>query len=150
MIARRTFLGRLRAALTAPPLRIAVVAAALAAAAAAAVLFGLPQTRRAPDGRRRRRRQADARRLLVRPHLAGGRHAQGASTGTASLVGFHYDYFRYRMLQSADGSYRLTQLGRTRRATAIAPATATATDVRGLRRLEPASSGTIVRDAGSP
>jgi hypothetical protein len=124
---RRTTFGRLRAALTARPLRIALAAAALAAIVAAAVLFGLPRTEgpqpvRAADVVRRalsayssgRTWQADV--LMKAPHW------------NESLVGFHYDHLRYRIAQSADGSYRLTRLGRAQR-DGYPPATATVTDV---------------------
>jgi len=109
----RAGLGRrLRAALGTPRLRIAVAAAALAAVAAAAVLFGLPrapgpETVSAAEVLKRalsayssgRTWQADAVMKVAHWDMWAGTH--------------HYDVTRYHLVRSADGSYRVTQLGRT-------------------------------------
>ena len=119
---------RLRAALGGRRLRLAVVATAVVAVAAAAVLFGMPRSR-GPE-------TVDAATVVKRMLTAtsSGRTWQAEVTLKAadwnrSLVGFHYDYLRFRLLQSADGSYRLTQLGRTRHGGSGAPASATPSDV---------------------
>ena len=109
----RAGLGRrLRAALGTRRLRIAVAAAALAAVAAAAVLFGLPrapgpETVSAAEVLRRalsayssgRTWQADTAMKVAHWNMSEGTH--------------HYDVTRYHLVRSADGSYRVTQLGRT-------------------------------------
>jgi len=109
----RAGLGRrLRAALGTPRLRIAIAAAALAAVAAAAVLFGLPripgpETVTAAQVLKRalsawssgRTWQADAVTKVAHWNMSAGTH--------------HYDVTRYHLVRSADGSYRVTQLGQT-------------------------------------
>ncbi len=109
----RAGLGRrLRAAFGTPRLRLAVAAAALAAVAAAAVLFGLPRgpgpdTVSASEVLKRalsayssgRTWQADAVMKVAHWDMWAGTH--------------HYDVTRYHLVRSADGSFRVTQLGRT-------------------------------------
>ena len=107
----RAGLGRrLRAALGTRRLRIAVAAAALAAVAAAAVLFGLPRAS-GPE-------TVSAAEVLKRALSAysSGRtwqadvEAKVADQNQSAAGGYHYDLLRYRIVQSADGSYRLTEL----------------------------------------
>jgi hypothetical protein len=143
---------RLGAAFAGRRLRIAFAAAALAAVAAAVVLFGLPRSS-GPE-------PVDATTLMKRTLAASssGRTWQADVTLKAgdwnrSLTGYHYDYVRYRLLQSADGSYRLTQIGPTRRGTSIAPASAKPTDVRAydaatgvLRHYRPGRGLTVTRN----
>ena len=109
----RAGLGRrLRAALGTRRLRVAVAAATLAAVAAAAVLFGLPrapgpETVNAAEVLKRalsayssgRTWQADAVVKVAHWNMSEGTH--------------HYDVTRYHLIRSADGSYRVTQFGRT-------------------------------------
>jgi len=119
---------RLRATLGGRRLRLAAVATAVVAVAAAAVLFGLPRSR-GPE-------PVDAATILKRVLTASssGRTWQAdvklkATDWNRSLIGYHYDYLRYHLLQSADGSYRLTQLGRTRHGGSGASASTKPTDV---------------------
>ena len=105
---------RLRAALGTRRLRVAIVAAALVAAVAAAVLIGLP---RAPGPE-----AVSAAAVLERAlsAVSSGRTWQAdvmmkAADWNRSLSGYHYDVWRYHIVQSTDGSYLLTQLGPTRR-----------------------------------
>jgi hypothetical protein len=93
-------------------LRIAVAAAALAAVAVAAVLFGLP---RAPGPE-----PVNAREVLKRALSAwsSGRTWQADAVMKVAhwdMWGgtYHYDVSRYHLVRSADGSYRVTRLGRT-------------------------------------
>lgn len=109
----RAGLGRrLRAALGTPRLRLAVAAAALAVVAAAAVLFGLP---RAPGPE-----TVSAAEVLKRSLSAysSGRTWQADAVMKVTHWDmwegtYHYDVTRYHLVRSADGSYRVTQLGRT-------------------------------------
>lgn len=139
---RRTFPGRLR---------IAVVAAGLAAALAAAVLFGLPRTQGPQPVR-----AADVVGRALSAYSSGRTWqadvAVRETRWNESLVGFHYVYLRYRLVQSAGGSYRLARLGRARR-DEYPPATARATDVLAydastgvLRHLRPGHGLTVTRN----
>ncbi|MCX6362825.1 MAG: hypothetical protein NTW58_01375, partial [Actinobacteria bacterium] len=93
-------------------LRLALAAAALAAVAAAAVLFVLP---RAPGPE-----TVSAAEVLKRALSAysSGRTWQSdvvmkVAHWNMSAGTHHYDVTRYHLVRSADGSYRVTQLGRT-------------------------------------
>jgi len=118
----RAGLGRrLRAALGTRRLRVAVAAAALAAVATAAVLFGLPRTSGPPT--------VSAAEVLQRALSAysSGRTWQAdvvmkGADWNRSGVGYHYDVWRYRVVQSAGGSYRLTLTGQTQTGAADAGA----------------------------
>jgi hypothetical protein len=103
---------RLREAFGRRRLRIAIAAAAFAAVAAAAVLFGLPRTSGPPA--------VSAAEVLQRAlgAYSSGRtwQADAVLKGAAwnrSGVGYHYDVWRYHVVQSAGGSYRLTLTGQT-------------------------------------
>jgi hypothetical protein len=109
----RAGLGRrLRAVLGTRRLRIAVAAAALAAVAAAAVLFGLP---RAPGPETVS--AAEVLKRALSAHSSGRTWQADAMTKVAhwkmSDGTYHYDVTRYHLVRSADGSFRVTQLGRT-------------------------------------
>ena len=93
---------------------MAVAAAALVAAVAAAVLIGLPRASGpeavGADGVLRRALSA----------VSSGRTWQAdvmlkGADWNRSGIGYHYDVTRYHVVQSADGSYLLERIGRTRR-----------------------------------
>jgi hypothetical protein len=146
------FARRLRAAFTGRRPRLAMAAAALAAVAAAVVLFGVPRS----PGPETVSASAVARRALSA--YSSGRTWQAdvelkATDWNRSLVGYHYDYLRYRLLQSADGSYRLTQIGPTRHGGSGPLASTAPTDVRAydaatgtLRHYRPGHGLTVTRN----
>ena len=149
----RAGLGRrLRAAVGTPRLRLAVAAAALAAIAAAAVLFGLP---RAPGPE-----TVSAAEVLKRSLSAysSGRTWQAdvvlkGADWNRSGVGYHYDVWRYRVVQSAGGSYRLTLTGQTQTGAAKAGARPRVGDDLAydastgvLRHLRPGRELVVVKD----
>ena len=109
---RAGFGRRLRAALGTRRLRIAVAAAAMAAVAAAAVLFGLP---RAPGPETVS--AAEVLRRALSAYSSGRTWQADAVTKVAhwnmSEGTYHYDFTLYHLVRSADGSYRVTQLGQT-------------------------------------
>ncbi len=146
--------ARLRAAFGTRRLRIAVAAAALAAVAAAAVLFGLPRTSGPPT--------VSAAEVLQRALSAysSGRtwqadvDAKVTDWNQSAAGSYHYDLLRYRIVQNADGSYRLTELERTQPGAADAGAGLLVKDVRAydastgvLRHSRPGRGLVIVRDS---
>jgi hypothetical protein len=149
----RAGLGRrLRAALGTRRLRVAVAAATLAAVAAAAVLFGLP---RVPGPE-----TVNAAEVLKRALSAysSGRTWQAdvvlkGADWNRSGVGYHYDVWRYRVVQSAGGSYRLTLAGQTQTGAADAGARLRVKDDLAydastgvLRHLRPGRELVVVKD----
>ena len=121
------FTARLAAALGSRRVRLGLAAAALAAVAAAAVLFGLPRS----SGTQTVNAATVVKRALAAQ--SSGRTWQADVTlkvrdWNRSLVGYHYDYVRYRLLQGADGSFRLTQMGPISHGTFVAPASARPVD----------------------
>ena len=126
----------------------------LVAAVAAAVLIGLPRTP-GPE-------TVSAAVVLERAlsAVSSGRTWQAdvmmkAADWNRSLVGHHYDLWRYHLVQSADGSYLLTQLGPTRRLGSGAAPRRRVTDVVAydaatgvLRHLRPGRG--LVGDAQRP
>ena len=124
----RAGLGRrLRTALGTRRLSVAVAAAALAAVAAAAVLFGLPRAS-GPES-------VSAAEVLKRALNAcsSGRTWQAdAVTKVAhwkmSDGTYHYDFTQYHLVRSANGSYRVTQLGRTQHGEATVATSRRVTD----------------------
>ena len=144
---------RLRAALGRRRPRVAIAAAALAAAVAAAVLLGLPRT----PGPEAVSAAAVLKRALSA--VSSGRTWQAdvmmkATDWNRSLSGHHYDVWRYHMVQSADGSYLLTQLGPTRRLGSGGATSRRVTDIVAydaatgiLRHLKPGRRLSVVRDA---
>ena len=122
--------ARLRAAFGTRRLRIAVAAAALAAVAAAAVLSGLPRTSGPPT--------VSAAEVLQRALSAysSGRtwqadvDAKVTDWNQSAAGSYHYDLLRYRIVQNADGSYRLTEFERTQPGAADAGAGLIVKDVR--------------------
>jgi hypothetical protein len=150
---RAGFGRRLRAALGTPRLRLAVAATALATVAAAAVLFGLP---RAPGPE-----TVSAAEVLKRSLSAysSGRTWQadvvlkGADWNRSAQGGYHYDVWRYHVVQSAGGSYRLTLTGQTQAGAADAGARLRVKDDLAydastgvLRHLRPGRELVVVKD----
>ena len=149
----RAGLGRrLRAAFGTPRLRLAVAAAALAAVAAAAVLFGLP---RAPGPETVSAAEVLQRALST---YSSGRTWQAdvvlkGADWNRSGVGYHYDVWRYRVVQSAGGSYRLTLTGQTQTGAADAGARLRVKDDLAydastgvLRHLRPGRELVVIKD----
>ena len=150
---RPGFARRIRALVGTRRLRIAIAAAALAAAAAAAVLSGLPRSP-GPEAV-----SADAVLERALSAVSSGRTWQAdavmkAADWNRSLAGHHYDVTRYHIVQSAGGSYLLTQLGPTRRLGSGAATSRRVTDAVAydaatgiIRRLRPGRGLSVVRDA---
>jgi hypothetical protein len=151
---RPGFARRLRAAFGRRRLRVAIAAATLvAAAAAAAVLIGLPRTP-GPEA-------VNAATVLKRAlsAVSSGRTWRAdvtieATDSNESGIDYHYDVTHYHFVQSAGGSYLLTQLGPTRRLGSAAVASRRVTDAVAydattgvLRHLRPGRGLTVVRDA---
>ena len=150
---RPAFARRVRAALGRRRLRVAIVAAALAAAVAAAILTGLPRT----PGPEPVSAAAVLKRALSA--VSTGRTWQAdavmkATDWNRSLSGYHYDVWRYHIVQSTDGSYLLTQIGPTRRLGSGGGTSRRVTDAVAydastgiLRHLKPGRRLSVVRDA---
>ena len=150
---RPGFGRRLQAVLGRRRLRVAIVAAALVAAVAAAILTGLPRTP-GPEA-------VSAAAVLERAlgAVSSGRTWQAdavmkGADWNRSGVGYHYDVWRYHMVQSADGSYLLQQLGPTRRLGSGGGTSRRVTDAVAydastgiLRHLKPGRRLSVVRDA---
>ena len=150
---RPSFGRRLQAVLGRRRLRVAIAAAALVAAVAAAILTGLPRTP-GPEA-------VSAAAVLERAlsAVSSGRTWQAdvmtkATDWNRSLSGYHYDVWRYHMVQSTDGSYLLKQLGPTHRLGSGGGTSRRVTDVVAydastgiLRHLKPGRRLSVVRDA---
>ena len=150
---RPRFTRRVRTLLGTRRLRVAIVAATVVAAVAAAVLIGLPRT----PGPEAVSAAAVLKRALSA--VSSGRTWQAhavmkAADWNRSGLGYHYDVTRYHIVQSADGSYLLEQLGPTHRVGSGGVTDRRVTDVVAydaatgiLRHLRPGRRLVVVHDA---
>jgi hypothetical protein len=150
---RNGFLAIVLDALRTRSVRWAALATGLVVFAAAALLIGLPR----PRGPEPVSADVVLRRALAA--YSSGRTWQADALlktieWNRDLVGFHYVFTRFHLAQRADGSYRLAQVGKTRRE-GFAPADAGVTDVLAydaatgtLRHYRPRRGLTVTR--GTP
>jgi hypothetical protein len=150
---RPGFGRRLQAVLVRRRLRVAIVAAALVAAVAAAILTGLPRTP-GPEAVSAAAVLEQALSAVSTGRTWQADYVMKGADWNRSGVGYHYDVWRYHMVQSTDGSYLLTQLGPTRRLGSGGGTSRRVTDAVAydastgiLRHLRPGRGLSVVRDA---